>query len=195
MKNIGLKSNFNFFKAITSDDICRDEYKDYIDFVTEKKIGRLGCWLSHINIWKKYKNYTKPILVIEDDVRFVTNFPNELKQIVNYLNNNPKIDWDLCFLGRNQYDNSNENISLNAHELEKIQNKFYQFHCYLVNCKNIDKLLKYCDLKNIDMETFKKNSAIDVYIPGIFDKLNLLGVKNQLAIQVSSSEYGGSNTG
>jgi GR25 family glycosyltransferase involved in LPS biosynthesis len=193
INNIGFKSNLSFFKAVTGDDISEKEYKDYINIVTKDRIGRIGCWLSHVNIWKKYIGYNEPILVIEDDVRFEKGFTNQLKSIVTYLKQ-ADIDWDLCFLGREEYGDEYENISLDIHDLEFVKNKFYQTHCYLVNCKNIDKLLKHCDLKNIELKTFKNNTAIDVYISNLLDKLNVLGVKNQLAIQVSSENYG-SNTG
>lgn len=193
INDIGFKSKFNFYKAITGDDICKDEYKDYIDIVTKDRIGRIGCWLSHINIWKKYIGYNEPILVIEDDVRFEKDFPCKLKNIVTYLKQT-NIDWDLCFLGREEYGNKKENISLDIYDLEYVKNKFYQTHCYLVNCKNIEKLLEYCELKNMNLKTFKNNTAIDVYISNLLDKLDILGVKNQLAKQVSSNNYG-SNTG
>lgn len=193
INNIGFKSKLNFFKAITGKDVSEKEYQEYIDVVTKDRIGRIGCWLSHVNIWKKYIGYNEPILVIEDDVRFEKGFSSKLKNIVTYLKQT-NTEWDLCFLGREEYGDEHENISLDVHDLEFVKNKFYQTHCYLVNCKNIDKLLKYCDLKNIDIKTFKKTKAIDVYISILLDKLNILGVKNQLANQVSSENYG-SHTG
>lgn len=193
INKMNFKFRLNFFKAVTSKDISKDEYKDYIDIVTKERIGRIGCWLSHVNIWKKYIGYNEPILVIEDDVRFEKDFSCKLKNIVTYLKQT-NIDWDLCFLGREEYGDEHENISLDVYDLEFVKNKFYQTHCYLVNCKNIEKLLKHCDLKNIDIDTFKKNTAIDVYISNLLDKLIILGVKNQLANQVSSDSYG-SNTG
>lgn len=196
MKDINFNPQLKFFKAITGDDISRREYKDYIDIITEKRIGRLGCWLSHTSIWEKYRNYSEPILVIEDDVRFVSDFREKLETILKYLKN-INIDWDLCFLGRNEHDiDINENISLDICDLEIIKNNFYQLHCYIVNCKNIDKLLSLCELKNVKPEEYKDDLAIDIHLPRLMkqDKLLLLGVKNQLAYQISSEKYG-SNTG
>lgn len=196
LDSIDFKSRVKFFNAITKDDVCRKKYKEYIDIITEERIGRLGCWLSHTNVWKKYINYKGIVLVIEDDVRFKPNINSKLKGILKYLENTD-INWDLCFLGRDEhYDEEFSNIDLGSCDLEMIKKNFYQMHCYLVNCKNISKLLQLCELTNIDTDTFKENMAIDVYVPKLMkeNKLTLLGVKHQLAYQVSSAKYG-SNTG
>lgn len=193
---IDFKSRIQFFDAITKDVICKRKYKDYIDILTNERIGRLGCWLSHIAVWKKYINYKHPVLVIEDDVRFKHDINKKLKKILKYLENT-NINWDFCFIGRDEhFDESCSNIDLGVCDLEMIKKNFYQMHCYLVNCKNIPKLLKLCEVTNVDLDTFKENTAIDVYIPTLMkkNKLTLLGVKNQLAHQVSSEQYG-SNTG
>lgn len=193
---IDFKSRIQFFDAITKDDVCKKKYKDYIDILTDKRIGRLGCWLSHISVWKKYINYKGIILVIEDDVRFRPNINQKLKKIINYLEKTD-INWDFCFIGRDEhFDEECSNIDLGTCDLEMVKKNFYQMHCYLVNCKNIPKLLQLCEITNVDLDAFKENTAIDMYIPTLMkeNKLTILGLKKQLAYQVSSEKYG-SNTG
>lgn len=195
LDSIDFKSRIKFFDAITKNVICKNKYKDYIDILTNERIGRLGCWLSHTNVWKKYINYKGIVLVIEDDVRFKPDINRKLKRILEYLENTD-INWDFCFLGRDEHEDECANIDLGACDLEIVKKNFYQMHCYLINCKNIPKLLQLCEITNIDLDTFKENMAIDVYVPKLMkeNKLTLLGVKNQLAHQVSSAKYG-SNTG
>jgi GR25 family glycosyltransferase involved in LPS biosynthesis len=178
--------HFNFYEAVTPDTISTsDEPK--IDF----KKSRLACWLSHINIWKKYQSECKPVLIIEDDVRFNKNFQLQLNQILNKLNT---MDWDMCFLGRVEIENQRPNESLKMCNLEWIKNAFFQTHCYLINANKIPKLLELCEPKYIKTNRKSEDFAIDVCISDLNkeNKIKVLGVKQQLANQISSNEYGSS---
>lgn len=187
MKNINFyPKNMKFFDAVTPDTI------DILDVPKmDIKRTRLACWLSHINIWKKYKYESKPILIIEDDIRFTDNFQKSLNQILAKLRT---IEWDMCFLGRVELENNCPNEILNTCDLERIKNPFHQTHCYLINTNKIIKLLTLCEPKYIKTQRNCDDLAIDVYLSDLNkeDKIKILGVKNQLANQVSSDEYGSS---
>lgn len=187
MKDINFNSkNLNFYEAVTPDTITIKE-KSQIDL----KDTRLACWLSHINIWRKYKSESKPILIIEDDVRFNKDFQYKLNQILAKLKT---IDWDMCFLGRVEIENTCPNESLNTCDLERIKNAFHQMHCYLINGNSIPKLLNMCELNCIKTVRDPPYFAIDVYVSDLTkeNKIKTLGVNKQLAKQVSSDEYGSS---
>jgi GR25 family glycosyltransferase involved in LPS biosynthesis len=187
MKNINFNPKiFNFCEAVTPDTLTTLETSQ-IDL----KETRLACWLSHINIWRKYKYENEPILILEDDVRFNKDFQFRLNKILAKLKT---IEWDMCFLGRVQIENKCANKSLNTCDLEWIKNGFHQTHCYLINGNSIPKLLNMCELNCIETKRDPKDFAIDVYISDLIkeNKIKALGVKKQLAKQVSSDYYGSS---
>ena len=47
--------------------------------------GGLGCFLSHVTIWKKTIELNQPMIVFEDDVYFVDKFDEKFQQILNEL--------------------------------------------------------------------------------------------------------------
>jgi len=58
--------------------------------------GEVGCFLSHYRIWEKMKE-NEIYLILEDDVRFETNFVRELQIIFKEAKT---IEWDLIYIGR-----------------------------------------------------------------------------------------------
>lgn len=196
MENVNfIPFNFNFFKATTPDSV----EKKYSVYKIALKDTRLSCWLSHLRLWKKYKDHPTPVLVIEDDVRFEPDFAAKLNKVVKALENVD--DWDVCMLGRVDLE-KHQNIPLHTCDLEVIKNDFIQTHCYLFNPKR-DQLLRYCDPVYMDMdgvvaefETGYSQLAIDTYLSHLNKKgkLTALGVKTPLANQISSSDMYGSTT-
>jgi len=58
--------------------------------------GMVGCFMSHLNIWKKVVEDDLPaVVVLEDDVVIYPDFNERLKVLLKEL---PK-DWDVCLLG------------------------------------------------------------------------------------------------
>ena len=56
----------------------------------------VGCWLSHVSIWKNIiKNNETNVLILEDDAYPTNNFNEKLKKIWKQV---PE-DWDFIFLG------------------------------------------------------------------------------------------------
>ena len=193
MRGIGFRPrHFKFSKATTPDTI-KQEYQPYKEFI---KDTRLACWLSHINVWKRYRHHAGPVLVIEDDVRFEPGFTTKLNNIAKVLD---MVDWDICMLGRSDVDSPRDNVSLNMCDLEIIKNDFIQMHCYLFNPRHLDKLLQ-VDPVNMghvkgildDFTNRDRLLAIDTYMPHLLKlgRLNVLGVKTQLAHQISTDTYG-----
>jgi glycosyl transferase family 25 len=55
---------------------------------SELKKGQYGCYLSHINIWKKFiESDKKYCLVLEDDVKLCEDFSYKLNNLIFDLNN------------------------------------------------------------------------------------------------------------
>ncbi len=132
----GKKLDYN--KLIASNIIADDKKlsKKY-----DQKMGQIGCYLSHLNIYKKIKNDNKSgyTVIFEDD--FLINTPdlkNEIKKSINTLKNK-NIDFDFIFLG-NLRNNHGKNIKDNLYYLDKNTN-LYGTHGYLINNNKIDKII------------------------------------------------------
>jgi GR25 family glycosyltransferase involved in LPS biosynthesis len=132
----GKKLDYN--KLIASNIISDDKKlsKKY-----DQKMGQIGCYLSHLNIYKKIKNDNKSgfTVIFEDD--FLINTPdlkNEIKKSINTLKNK-NIDFDFIFLG-NLRNNHGKNIKDNLYYLDKNTN-LYGTHGYLINNNKIDKII------------------------------------------------------
>jgi GR25 family glycosyltransferase involved in LPS biosynthesis len=105
------------------------------------KMGEIGCYLSHLNIYKKIKENNKKgyTIIFEDD--FLINSDdliNEVKKTIDTLDSK-NIDFDFLFLG-NLKDNHGENIANNLYYIDKNVN-LYGTHGYVINNKNIDKII------------------------------------------------------
>jgi glycosyl transferase family 25 len=101
--------SFEFIEAIDGAEMFSTEDKR-LKFVENNFLdcngwkpsrGQLGCWLSHIKIWKKIvAEDINSCLIIEDDVDFRS--PNENKSFVenfdDYYNSLPS-DWNIFMMG------------------------------------------------------------------------------------------------
>ena len=101
----------------------------------------IGCYLSHLNIYKKIKQDNKKgyTIIFEDD--FLVNSDNllyEVKKIITILNKK-NIDFDIIFLG-NLRNNHGKNIQDNIYIID-YGNGLYGTHGYVVNNKNINKII------------------------------------------------------
>lgn len=101
--------------------------------------GAIGCYLSHITLWKMLlESNEEYFLIFEDDVEinyYINNIENIINKILN-LNN-----WDFVYLGYldsyvifNMFSNPKEIIS-------RIQNITFCTHSYLINRKGAEILL------------------------------------------------------
>lgn len=94
----------------------------------ELSYGAIGCYLSHLNIWKTAKNDV--IIVFEDDA--LPKF--DIKTLKDYLNYVPE-DWDIILFGAIL---SNRN---RINEYVEKTTKFMCTHAYMINKKAITKIL------------------------------------------------------
>ena len=154
--------------------ILSESYKN-----AEKLIKReIGCYMSHINLYKLIKetNQSGYTIILEDDFHIeVDDFMKVVKNSIKKLQN---IDFDLLFLG-NINDNHGEKVVGNIYKItDKV--RLFGTHCYLVNNKNIDKIIN--TTKFID-------NQIDVKIEQLSKKneLNVLVIYPSIATQKGSS--------
>lgn len=117
------------------------------------KMGEIGCYLSHLNIYKKIKEDNKKgyTLIFEDDFSIKSkNFINDIENAIDNLNSK-NIDFDFLFLG-NLKDNHGENIADNLYYLDKNIN-LWGTHAYIINNKNIDKIINELNTIKIPIDT------------------------------------------
>jgi len=137
--------------------------------------GEIGCYLSHINLWKEWKNNSSnnKLLILEDDIIFVEKFNKKLKNILSEL---PE-DWDVLLLGWNKRSKfkkyiEQKNVSEN---LQKTVCPTFGCTGYMINKSFIDKINKYTKIKNIYM-------PIDFIFHDVNIDLNIYNSKEKLII-------------
>lgn len=114
-----------------------------------------GCYLSHLNIYKKIKKDNKKgyTIIFEDDFLVDSeNLLDEVKKAIDTLNTK-NIDFDFLFLG-NTLNNYGENIIDNLYQVNP-KKRLWGLYGYLINNKNIDKIID---------KTNKIDRPIDVII-------------------------------
>ena len=125
--------------------------------------GQLGCYLSHYLLIKSLINSEYDYTVIfEDD--FNISIP-DLDYKINYLLNIIDMDFDFLFLGT-QSNDYGKHYKENLFFINKTK-KIWGFHGYIINNKNINKILPL--LTNINLE-------IDIQIFNHIKNNNLIGL-------------------
>ena len=148
-------------EQIVGDYVMNTINKEIRDYHYEiNTMGAIGCYLSHIELWKKIKedkncNYG---IIFEDDVIINNNITD--KVIYEYINDLPN-DWDILLLNNVRKGNEIKN------NLFKVS-KFICTHSYIIKKNSIDKILK--EMMPINQQIdFKlsclaKNGKINVYL-------------------------------
>ena len=133
-------------------------------------LGMVGCYLSHLQIWKECirNNETEPVLIMEDDFKVGSiGFRSVMKTILENVDEN----WDFIMLGHynkgNKIDIDN-NIS--------ISDNWFGMHFYLINPKNLKNKIHLFD---------KMQTQIDLQIMKLMNKgeLNTYLSKTNLVSQ------------
>lgn len=118
----------------------------------------IGCYLSHLNIYKRIKEDNKNgyTIIFEDD--FLVNSDNLLEDVKKAIKTlqSKNIDFDFLFLG-NTTNNYGTNISDNLYNVNPDQN-LYGTYGYVINNKSIDKIIE---------KTNKIQYPIDVIIQNL----------------------------
>jgi glycosyl transferase family 25 len=101
----------------------------------------VGCYLSHYNIYKKCKKigYT---IVFEDDFSIdVDNLIDKINESIIKLNN-ANIDFDIMFIGNHVWKKNHGTLIIdNLYKIDS-NGETGGTHAYVINNKNINKILK-----------------------------------------------------
>jgi GR25 family glycosyltransferase involved in LPS biosynthesis len=109
--------------------------------------GEVGCFLSHVTIYKMIKEHKwDKVLILEDDAKFCNNFQEEFDKA---LKNVPD-DWDMIYLGQWNYDSlkntktiSGKTAALKENICDNIYSadRCWLTHAYAVRLKAVDYLI------------------------------------------------------
>lgn len=154
-------------KKLSEDGLIRDGTLSYHHFLRK---GQLGCALSHLKLLELIKNKKQDIaLILEDDVIIPQHFRRKLHNIITHLP--PK--WDIVFLGGcNIYGKKVNKFFIKPTKFDYTYNLC--MHAYLVNYRNIDRLIKY-------IKPFKR--PIDSQLREAFHLLNIYYTYPNLVVQ------------
>lgn len=152
-------------------------------------IGTIGCYLSHLNVLKKYKSInSKYLIILEDDVYFNSESIRKLNEIIEYLDNNE--DWDILRLIWNHHtkhlkytNKSFENIkllkfdSVHKQSIFKLKNSKQKInqcsggtHFQIINTKKINKIIDYLEKELIfDIDAAISTNLLNVFAIATYD--------------------------
>ena len=132
--------------------------------------GAIGCYLSHVKVWKDIvENNHKNGLIFEDDV----NLPDNIHERINLSMKDVPDDWDIILFGFHCKDCEN------MKNYRKV-NRFILLHCYAISNSAIIKILKTNSL-------FPIQQQIDAYLSELSENiLNIYTVKNPIIHQSGS---------
>ena len=132
--------------------------------------GAIGCYLSHVNIWKEIiKNNIKNAIIFEDDANVSNIKYNDIIKRLKLLPN----DWDIYLLINPIFCYQKEKVE-NKRNLYKV-NRFFLLHSYIINinaCKKIiESGLLFPINQQIDhhLSELALNNKLNIYI---HDKLS-----------------------
>lgn len=101
--------------------------------------GQIGCWLSHVGIWRMIAKQAEPVaLVLEDDA--MIQLPDMLKDIDEILSEIPDV-WDVCYLGGSYADNSSV-IRVSTRLVTSNTSRIWHSHAYLLTKAGAANLLE-----------------------------------------------------
>ena len=138
-------------------------FKNPLSFKDIKSKGAIGCYLSHVNVWKlALSRGEKEIIILEDDIKLKLDV-NKLEECIKTRPD----DYDICYLdyyGLYGYDNTKE---YNSHWNKNNGDEISYFSAYMISEKGIKKLLKgiypieqqidcYADAFAIENKDFKR---------------------------------------
>jgi GR25 family glycosyltransferase involved in LPS biosynthesis len=187
-----LRVEFERFEAIKpdiNDSICcsdriTNRIRGYLsnEIKIPRGIGVIGCYLSHLNVLKKYKNIkNKYLCVLEDDVLFTNKSLKRINNVIEYLDSQ-KLDWDML---RSLWTQAvpNEGIceiilkdielyKFNLPNIQSVYNKGNKCHTIcggthfqIINMKNIEKIINYMEREYIyNIDSIYSTNELNVYV-------------------------------
>jgi GR25 family glycosyltransferase involved in LPS biosynthesis len=131
--------------------------------------GAIGCYLSHVKIWKDIvENNYKTALIFEDDAKVPKDILKRINTNMQYIPN----DWDIILFG---YHCKQCTKKLNYRKVER----FELTHCYAISNTCILKMLKSGAL-------FPISQQIDALLSELSEILNIYTIKNPIINQSNS---------
>jgi GR25 family glycosyltransferase involved in LPS biosynthesis len=95
--------------------------------------GAVGCWLSHVRLWRDFLETDKnTCLIFEDDAYMVTDMIGQLMHV------RPPKNWDIVLLG---YVCNRCEDEQGIGDMIRV-NKFFGLHCYMINRGFVQKFFK-----------------------------------------------------
>jgi glycosyl transferase family 25 len=177
-----LNLSFERFEAIYGKELSSDQIKESTSFMGRTFLcnrGIIGCAMSHIEIWKSFKNSNEDfIFITEDDVEYSSRLPKLLNNIKDIYE---QIDFDVlslnCSIGINY--STKSTIFIKNYEITK---PFFPLTTasYILSKKGVDKLLSMITKINyhIDFEIALKN---------LFNDLKYFNIKQPVILTVEQS--------
>ena len=169
-------NNVRRFKAIDSSKFTDDEISSYTQFYARNPIydnkrtehhqlsrGAIGCYLSHLELWKDMtKNKKEKIVIFEDDTLPTIN-KHEIDDILAKV---PE-DWDIILFGGIYRDSKHV-----FDEIYKL-NSFFCMHAYIIkNTKNVENLITKALPMDMQIDSYltklAKEGKLNIY--GIYSK-------------------------
>lgn len=152
------------YSAVNGKDIKKYNLikENILDSKSNLKLGEIGCYMSHYNTLKTFKESNKPYaLIIEDDAEFSI---DDLKTSINNIIENAPTDWEVLFLGYNHYEEVKPNEkkivpqeSINL--IYKKVNLIHGSHGYLIKSSAINTKLT---------SLYPINLPYDITLPTVF---------------------------
>jgi len=137
-------------------------------YINNFTLGEIGCFVSHIGLWKKIINENiEQALIFEDDCIFNINFSNRLE---NILKNEMPLDYNILWLGGKMGDNytNNKNTILSSNISIKNEEHPYCTFSYIITKKCAQILLNYIETE------FKGNLGVDYFMDEFLTKNNII---------------------
>ena len=103
---------------INKEYLIQNNYKISLDWNDNlhrrpMKWGEIGCAISHYQVWNKIiEQNLESAIILEDDVIFKSDFINNLKEILDSLENNKELGkCEMVYLGRKVFNKVEESVS------------------------------------------------------------------------------------
>ena len=168
-----INTNIEIFDAVKGDKININQLmddnilsRDWVNTNTNPhKLREIGCYLSHYNIYTKIQNdkLTGYTIIFEDDFNIQPdNFEENIISLIKTSND----DFDMIYLGNN---NNNHDKLINNNLYTHDNNvPLNGTHGYIVNNKNIEKIIKltkYIDTPiDVKIHNLAKNDELTILV-------------------------------
>ena len=143
------------------------------DHVQLGSFGAIGCYLSHVLLWKKMIDENLPcLLIFEDDATFTNDFSLKIDKVIDNLPS----DADILFLGVN----ANFNPQPYNNDFTIIGGQFFGTHGYIISNNGAKKMFQYLFPIEIQIDAFMSYQ-------NIFKRLRLYVLKESICTQSEHS--------